>query len=114
MSGGGIEDTAIYERKAQKGSREEELNFSQSYKNRKQSQHMMDRFTLVMSKNLSAVITKEVQIGKAVAKFRSAQLAEHTRKNPPPIFTWACTQVKRVMVAGCSEIGQGRPLERRQ
>lgn len=29
MSRGGSEDVAIYDRKAQKGSREEELNFSQ-------------------------------------------------------------------------------------
>lgn len=59
---------------------------------------MMDRLTVVMSKTPSAVIRKEVQIGTDVAKFRSAQLAEHTWKNPPPIFTWARTQVTRVMV----------------
>lgn len=44
---------------------------------------MMDRPTAVMTKTPSAVIMKEVQTGKDVAKFRSAQLAEHTRKNPP-------------------------------
>ena len=59
---------------------------------------MMDRPTAVMTKNPSAVIMKEVQTGKDIAKFRSAQLAEHTQKNPPLIFTWARTQVTRVTV----------------
>lgn len=39
---------------------------------------------------------KEVQIGKDVAQFRSAQLADHTGKNPPLIsFTWVCTRSEK-------------------